>query len=72
MFRSLLMFEVLTICLQFINSLLVLFLVQYMKSRPSLKCRGMQPKLAVVSESPVTDLGGARSELRSTDSVSEA
>ncbi|KAM2220530.1 hypothetical protein ACFX1S_019733 [Malus domestica] len=48
------------------------FYDQYMKSRPSLKCRGMQPKLAVVSESPATDLGGARSELRSTDSVSEA
>ncbi|KAB2617193.1 mediator of RNA polymerase II transcription subunit 1 [Pyrus ussuriensis x Pyrus communis] len=48
------------------------FYDQYMKSRPSMKCRGMQPKLAVVSESPVTDLGKARSELRSTDSVSEA
>ncbi|CAN6679191.1 unnamed protein product [Malus baccata var. baccata] len=48
------------------------FYDQYMKSGPSLKCRGMQPKLAVVSESPATDLGGARSELRSTDSVSEA
>ncbi|KAM1180425.1 hypothetical protein ACFX13_019845 [Malus domestica] len=48
------------------------FYDQYMKSQPSLKCRGMQPKLAVVSESPATDLGGAQSELRSTDSVSEA
>ncbi|KAM1119721.1 uncharacterized protein LOC126632375 [Malus sylvestris] len=48
------------------------FYDQYMKSRPSLKCRGMQPKLAVASESPATNLGGARSELSSTDSGSEA
>lgn len=64
----------LTICqCIFINSLCVLFCMQVLKSRPSLKlCRGMQPKLSTLSESRATNLGGARSDLSSSDSGSEA
>ncbi|KAI5355394.1 hypothetical protein PRUPE_1G505900 [Prunus persica] len=49
------------------------FYDQVLKSRPSLKlCRGMQPKLSTLSESRATNLGGARSDLSSSDSGSEA
>ncbi|KAK9271260.1 hypothetical protein L1049_026850 [Liquidambar formosana] len=49
------------------------FYQEYMKVKPSLKTRrGMQTKLSMLPESHATNLGGASSDLSSSNSESEA
>lgn len=50
---------------------LCLVQIQIMKLNPS-QCRGVQPMLSKLSESHLTSLGGASSELSPPDSGSEA